>query len=424
MRALLSVWDKGGLVPLAAGLASLEVELVASGGTADALRAAGIAHLDVTAITGSPEMLSGRVKTLHPAVHGGILADRDVPEHVADLAAQGIAPIDLVVCNLYPFSSNPSIELIDVGGPTMLRAAAKNHAHVGVVVDPADYDGGLDELRRDGMLSQATTARLARKAFAHTAAYDAAIVAWFDELGASEGLLPETVHLTLERAQGLRYGENPHQRGALYRVAGRDSFWDAMHQHAGTELSSLNLFAAAAAWGLAHELASDSALCASVIVKHANACGAAVAVNLAESYRRALAADELSAFGGVVAVAGTIDEEVATAIGGGPQADVVIARELTDGAREMLVARRKATRLLTAPAPEPPTLSLRTIGDAVLVQDPDVFVRPPAVWDVATTRAPTPAEQAALVLAWRVCGRTSSNAIVIARGGMTDRKSV
>jgi phosphoribosylaminoimidazolecarboxamide formyltransferase/IMP cyclohydrolase len=232
------------------------------------------------------------------------------------------------------------------------------------------------------------------------------------------GALPETVHLTLVRAQALRYGENPHQRGARYRVEGRESFWDAVHQHAGTELSYLNLFDADAAWRLAHELAADSALSAAVIVKHANACGAAVAADVAEAFRRALSADETSAFGGVIAIAGEIDERVASAIAGGPQADVVIARGLSDAAREMLVARRKSTRLLTAPAPEDPTLSLRTIGDAVLLQDPDRFVRPPALWEVATARAPSPSELADLLIAWRVCGRTSSNAIVLAKDGM------
>ena len=418
MRALLSVYDKEGLVELARGLDAMGVELVASGGTASALADARIAHLDVAEVTGSPEMLSGRVKTLHPALHGGILADRDQPTHLADLAAQGITPIDLVVCNLYPFRSNPSIELIDVGGPTMVRAAAKNHAHVGIVVDPADYPAVLSELAEHGALRTATKVALARKAFAHTAAYDAAIVTWFDSELAATGELPASVHLTLERAETLRYGENPHQRGARYRVEGRPTFWDGARQHAGKSLSYLNLFDADAAWRLAHELAADSELVAAVIVKHANACGAAVAADVTEAFRRALAADETSAFGGVIAIAGTIDGRVAEAIAGGPQADVVIARALTDDARELLVARRKATRLLTADAPEDATMSLRTIGDAVLLQDPDRFERAPELWETATRREPSAKELADLIVAWRVCGRTSSNAIVLAKEGV------
>ncbi|MGH9047137.1 MAG: bifunctional phosphoribosylaminoimidazolecarboxamide formyltransferase/IMP cyclohydrolase, partial [Acidimicrobiales bacterium] len=214
MRALLSVYDKEGLTDLAKGLADLGWELIASGNTAAALRDARIAHRTVSDVTGAPEILSGRVKTLHPAIHGGILADRSVPGHMAELEVQGIVPIDLVISNLYPFSSDPSVELIDIGGPTMVRAAAKNFAHVGVVTSPADYPELLDELRRDERLSERTRRRLARAAFAHTAAYDAAIVTWLDD----GEQLPPTLHLTLERAQVLRYGENPHQHGARYRV--------------------------------------------------------------------------------------------------------------------------------------------------------------------------------------------------------------
>jgi phosphoribosylaminoimidazolecarboxamide formyltransferase / IMP cyclohydrolase len=416
MRALLSVYDKRGLVELARGLTGLHFELVASGGTARALDEAGVAHVEVAELTGSPEMLSGRVKTLHPRLHGGILADLDDPAHVQDLATQGIAPIDLVVCNLYPFRSDPSIELIDIGGPTMVRAAAKNHAHVGVLVDPDDYPAVLEELTR-GPLTDATRMRLARKAFAHTAAYDAAIVAWLDADVLGDDGLPETVHLTLTRAQSLRYGENPHQRGARYAVEGRPTHWDTARQLAGTELSYLNLFDADAAWRLAHELADDTGRPAAVLVKHANACGAAVADDVVDAFERALACDEVSAFGGIFALTGVIDEAVAAAIAAGPQADVVVAREVTDAARDLLVARRKATRLLAMAPPSPATVSLRTIGDAVLVQDPDEFHRAPDAWELATTRAPTDAEQLDLRVAWRVCGRTSSNAIVLANDG-------
>ena len=276
MRALLSVYDKKGLVELAQGLSDLGWELVASGNTSATLSEAGIAHIEVADVTGSPEMLGGRVKTLHPKIHGGILADRSKPEHLADLEANGIDAIDLVVSNLYPFSSDPSIELIDVGGPTMVRAAAKNHEHVGIVTSPDDYPAVLEELRASGSLSAATRRRLARAAFAHTAAYDAAIVAWLDaggptpvsdldgateadaEEAALSAVLPPTLHLSLERTEVLRYGENPHQRGSRYRISGSASWWDDMVQLAGNPLSYLNLFDGDAAWRLVHELAADA----------------------------------------------------------------------------------------------------------------------------------------------------------------------
>ncbi|HUC05232.1 MAG TPA: bifunctional phosphoribosylaminoimidazolecarboxamide formyltransferase/IMP cyclohydrolase PurH, partial [Acidimicrobiales bacterium] len=288
MRALLSVYDKEGLVDLARGLDELGWELVASGNTSSALAGAGIAHVQVAEVTGSPEMLGGRVKTLHPKIHGGILADRDQAGHRADLEANDITPIDLVVSNLYPFSSEPSIELIDIGGPAMVRAAAKNHAHVGIVTSPADYPVVLEELRAKGSLSDDTRRRLARAAFAHTAGYDAAIVAWFDSEGdPADVLLPPTLHLTLERSVVSRYGENPHQRGARYRTRGEESWWDGMEQHGGNELSYLNMFDGDAAWRLVHELAADAAGSAGAggteavaIIKHANACGASVAPDL------------------------------------------------------------------------------------------------------------------------------------------------
>jgi len=413
MRALLSVYDKEGLAELGAGLADLGWELLASGNTAAALADAGIAHRAVSDVTGAPEILGGRVKTLHPAIHGGILADRSVPGHVADLEAQGIEPIDLVVCNLYPFSSDPSVELIDVGGPTMVRAAAKNFAHVGVVVSPAEYPGVLDELRTRGALSDDTRRRLARAAFAHTAAYDAAIVGWLDD-GAG---LPETLHLTLERAEILRYGENPHQHGARYRVAGRATWWDAMEQHAGAALSYLNIFDTDAAWRLVHELAADGGGPSVAIIKHANPCGAAVAADLAEAYRLALDCDPTSAFGGVVAIGGPIDADLAEVIAAGPQADVIVATAIDQAARERLVTRRKATRLLSAPAPEAAGPQVRTIGNSALVQEADSLLARLSDWQVVTKTQPTEEQWRDLVLAWRVCARTSSNAIVVVTGG-------
>ncbi len=421
MRALLSVWDKEGLVDLARGLDELGWDLVASGNTSAALAGAGLAHLQVAEVTGSPEMLGGRVKTLHPRIHGGILADRSVPGHLDDLAAQGIEPIDLVVSNLYPFSSDPSVELIDIGGPAMVRAAAKNFAHVGVVTSPADYPSVLAELRRDGALSPATRHRLARAAFAHVAAYDAAIVAWLDSpAGGGEGeLLAPTLHLTLERADTLRYGENPHQSAARYRLRGRPAFWDAVVQHGGTGLSYLNLFDTDAAWRLVHELSADAGGRPAVaIIKHANACGAAVAGDLVTAFEGALSCDPLSAFGGIVAVSGHVDAAVAAAVAAGPQADVIVAPGYDDEALAQLAARRKATRLLSAPPPEPLVLSLRTFGATALVQGSDDFRTTRSDWQVVTKQAPTEAQWEDLVMAWRVCGRTTSNAIAVVNGGL------
>ncbi len=412
MRALLSVFDKTGIVELAAGLRGLGWDLVASGNTSDALAGAGVVHVQVAAVTGFPEMLGGRVKTLHPRIHGGILADRSVSEHLADLDAQGIEPIDLVVCNLYPFGSSPSIETIDIGGPAMVRAAAKNHAYVAVVTSPDEYGPVLSELRAAGALSDATRRRLARSAFAHTAAYDAAIVSWLD----GDDPLPPTLHLTLERAEICRYGENPHQHGARYRSG--PSWWDAAVQHGGAALSYLNVFDADAAWRLAHEVAADAGGgLVAVIVKHANPCGVAVADDLLTAYARALDGDPVSAFGGIVALSGEVGDEVAEAIAQGPQADVVVAPGYTPGAIERLAARRKATRILSAPAPEEAGRQVRTLGAAALVQDADTFAASRERWQVATAREPTEEEWADLVLAWRLCARTMSNAIVLVAGG-------
>ncbi|MBW4029448.1 MAG: bifunctional phosphoribosylaminoimidazolecarboxamide formyltransferase/IMP cyclohydrolase [Acidobacteria bacterium] len=426
MRALLSVWDKTGLLDFARGLASLEIELVASGGTARALADAGIAHLDVAEVTGFPEMLDGRVKTLHPRIHGGILANRAEPSHLAALGSHDIVAIDLVVCNLYPFASDPSIELIDVGGPTMVRAAAKNHHHVGVVTSPGQYGVVLEELRASGGLCDATRHELARAAFAHTAAYDAEIVAWMDRGGAigpapdaTDEVVPSTLHLTLERADVVRYGENPHQIGARYRVAGTSPWWDGVVKHAGSALSYLNLFDADAAWRLVHELATDApGLAAVAIIKHANASGAAVAETLHDAFARALEADPQSAFGGIVAVGGEVDNDLATLIAAGPQADVIIASSFRDDALATLVARRKATRLLSAPAPEPLGRSIRTFGNTALVQNADELVVPVGQWRCVSERQPTPEQLRDLALAWRVCARTTSNAIVLARDGV------
>jgi phosphoribosylaminoimidazolecarboxamide formyltransferase/IMP cyclohydrolase len=360
-------------------------------------------------------MLGGRVKTLHPAIHGGILADRDRPEHVADLLAQNIAAIGLVVCNLYPFTSDPSIEMIDIGGPTMVRAAAKNHAHVGVVVDPAEYPAVLEELAREGLLSPETRRRLARAAFAHTAAYDAAIVSWLDG-GAHDApaALPRTLELRLERAQDLRYGENPHQQGARYRQIGSHSWWDDVVQHAGLPLSYLNLFDAAAAWRLVHELGPKPAV---AIIKHANPCGAAVAGDLATAYQLAYECDEKSAFGGIVALNRPIDEATASAMVAAAQADVVIAPGYASGTLDALVGKRKNTRLLQAPPPGDEALHVRQISGGFLVQEPYRFAATRADWRVVTKVAPTEEQWADTELAWKLAGYTKSNAVVLVAGG-------
>jgi len=415
VRALLSVYDKTGLVDFARGLSRLGWELVSSGGTAAALTEAGVACTPVEQVTGSPEMLGGRVKTLHPAIHGGILADRDRPEHLADLLAQNIAAIGLVVCNLYPFRSDPSVEMIDIGGPTMVRAAAKNHAHVGVIVDPDEYPVVLEELAREGLLGPDTRRRLARAAFAHTAAYDAAIVAWLD--GPDEPGLPATLDLRLERAGDLRYGENPHQQGARYRRLGTSSWWDDVVQHAGLPLSYLNLFDAAAAWQLVHDLGSSSGTPAVAIIKHANPCGAAVADDLATAYRLAYEADEKSAFGGIVALNRPVDEATAAAMVAAAQADVVIAPGYEPGTVEALVGRRKNTRLLQAPPPGEEPLHVRQISGGFLVQEPYRFAATRADWRVVTRLAPTEEQWADAELAWKLAGWTKSNAVVLVAGG-------
>ena len=409
MRALISVHDKTGVVDLARGLVDLGWEIVSSGGTSKALEDAGVPVTSVESITASPEMLGGRVKTLHPKIHGGILADRSKPEHMGDLEAQGIEPIDLVVCNLYPFRSSPSIEMIDVGGPTMVRAAAKNHAHVGVVVDPSDYGQVLDELRESGSLSAETRRRLARAAFAHTAAYDAAVVTWFDE----GDVLPPSIHLALERAQDLRYGENPHQRGARYREVGRTGWWDGMVQHGGKDLSYLNLYDTEAAWRLVHSLGEGPGV---AIIKHANPCGVAVADDITTAYVRANECDPMSAFGGIVAVNRPVPVSLAEALA--PVfTEVVVAPAYEPGALEVLTAR-KNLRVLEAGPPGEERFDMRSIDGGLLVQEPDRFVARRDSWRVVTKAQPTDQNWRDIELAWKVCAWVKSNAIVLVNEGM------
>lgn len=417
--ALLSVFDKSGVVDFGRELADLGWRLVSSGGTASALAAAGIAVTDVADLTGYPAMLGHRVVTLHPKVHGGILADRSDPTHVADLATYEIDAIDLVVVNLYPFRSNPSIDLIDVGGPTMVRGAAKNHGSVGVVTDPSQYPVVLAELRAAGSLSAATRRSLARAAFAHTAAYDAAIVGWFDEVdretaGADADPLPPTLHLALERAQDLRYGENPHQVGARYRTMGvaAPSWWDTAVQHGGKELSYLNLYDAEAAWRLAWSLGVGPA---AVVIKHANPCGAAVADDVTAAYVAANAADPVSAFGGIVAVNRPLPVSLAEALA--PVfTEVVIAPSYEPGALEVLTAK-KNLRVLEATRPSDDALNVRSIDGGLLVQTSDRVGWDRAGFRVVTRRSPTEAEWRDLEVAWRVCASVTSNTIVLVKDG-------
>jgi phosphoribosylaminoimidazolecarboxamide formyltransferase/IMP cyclohydrolase len=411
VRALLSVYDKTGIVEFARALHELGCDLVSSGGTAKAVADAAIPVTDIADLTGVPAILGHRVVTLHPKIHGGILADTDDPLHRADMEQYGIEPIDLVVVNAYPFSSDQSTELIDIGGPTMIRAAAKNRARVGVVTSPSQYDRVLDDLREHGELTDETRHSLARDAFAFTSAYDAAVVRWLD--GGEP--LAETIHLSLERVQQLRYGENPHQRGARYREIGTHSWWDDVVQHSGMALSYLNLYDASAAWELAHDLGDQPTV---AIIKHANPCGVAIAADLASAYRRAYECDERSAFGGIVALNRSVDRATADHMIAAAQADVVIAPGYDQGVVEALRARRKNTRLLESPLPTSASLDIRQISGGFLVQDPHHFASTRDDWQVVTKVAPTDAQWRDAEVAWRVCGHVKSNSIVLVKDGV------
>lgn len=409
--ALLSVYDKTGIVELATVLHDAGWRVISSGGTARAVAEAGLPVTDIAELTGLPAILDHRVVTLHPRVHGGLLADPTSPTHRADMAAHGIEPIDLVVVNLYPFAAEPSIDLIDIGGPAMVRAAAKNHVHVGVVVDPADYAAVADEIRTAGTLSAATRRRLARRAFSVIAAYDAQIASWFEQADTPDDELPESLHLSLERAQSLRYGENPHQQGARYRAAGARSWWDDAVQHNGKELSYLNLYDTEAAWSLVNRF--DRPAC--VIVKHANPCGVAVADTIAEAYARAHDCDPVSAFGGIVALNRPVPVEVALALA--PVfTEVVVAPELATEALAVFTAKPNL-RVISGPAPYGSALELRGIDGGLLVQQRDTVSLDRSSWRVVTSAQPTERQWNDLVVAWQVCAAVSSNAIVFVNDG-------
>jgi len=420
-RALISVADKSSLVELGGELRSLGVSLVSSGTTARTLQEAGLDVMPVADVTGFPEMLDGRVKTLHPRIHAGILADRRLPEHERQLEEHGIEPFDLVVSNLYPFRETVAsgavfddvIENIDIGGPTLVRAAAKNFESVAIVVRPERYAGLLDELRRERGLSRETRLALAEEAFAHTASYDVAIADWFAGRDAGD-TLPRFVGLAYDKASELRYGENPHQRGALYSTAGGPGPFGGAEVLQGKEMSFNNWLDLDAAAGLAADLGDASC----VIVKHNNPCGAAIAPTLGEAYRRAFASDEVSAFGGIVAFAAEVDGDAARAMEE-VFTEVVVAPAYTDEAGDRF-GRRENLRVVRAPLLMRPDLDVRPMPGGALVQDTDRIVEGREEMKVVSGREPTEAEWRDLLFAWTVAARVKSNAIVFA----SDRATV
>ena len=425
-RALLSVSDKTGLIELAQALSRHGVELVSTGGTATALRAAGLAVRDVSDLTGFPEMMDGRVKTLHPVVHGGLLAVRDDPTHVSAMESHGIGPIDMVVVNLYPFAATVAkgaerpevIENIDIGGPSMVRSAAKNHASVAVVTDPADYPAIIAELDASGGTSLDTRRRLAAKAFAATAEYDAMIASWFAFADQGEAF-PARLSVPFRRAQSLRYGENPHQAAALYVPAFAAGATVADHrQLQGKELSYNNLNDADAALELVSEFRDGPPTV--VIVKHANPCGVASADTLVEAYEAALACDSVSAFGGIIAVNRPLDRATAEAISG-IFTEVVAAPDADEDATAVFAKKKNLRLILTGPVPDAarPGVTLKTIAGGALVQFRDGGRLSDDMLKVVTKRAPTPQELADAKFAWMVAKHVKSNAIVYAKGGST-----
>jgi phosphoribosylaminoimidazolecarboxamide formyltransferase / IMP cyclohydrolase len=424
-RALVSVSDKTGLADFARSLAGMGVELISTGGTAAALRADGLAVKDVADLTGFPEILDGRVKTLHPKIHGGLLAVRGNAKHEAQAAEHAIAPIDLLVVNLYPFEATVAkgapydecIENIDIGGPAMIRAAAKNHGSVTVIVEPDDYTGVLEEMQaNDGATTLELRQHLAAKAFARTGAYDAAVSGWFaSRLGEDE---PEWRAFGGRRSHALRYGENPHQSAAFY-VSGNARFGVATAvQHQGKELSYNNLNDTDAAFELVAELGTEGPAVA--IIKHANPCGAALAGSLKEAYLKALACDPVSAYGGIVALNGTLDAAAAAEIVK-IFTEVVIAPEATADAKAIFSAKKNLRLLTTGGVPDPrePGVMVRSLAGGLLVQSRDSGVVGMSDLKVVSKRAPTRQELADLLFAFKVAKHVKSNAIVYAKDGAT-----
>jgi phosphoribosylaminoimidazolecarboxamide formyltransferase / IMP cyclohydrolase len=439
-RAILSVTDKTGLVEFACKLSALKIELISTGGTAKLLRESGIAVKDISDLTGFPEMLDGRVKTLHPKVHGGILHRREDPKHVAAVAEHGIAPIDMVVVNLYAFEKTAAkpgvafeelIENIDIGGPSMIRSAAKNFQDVAIVTSPADYEAIAGELERENAtLSLATKWRLAQKAFATTAAYDSAIASTLERISnpganaelraagqpraavpTSTEIFPSVLRLSLQKVLDLRYGENPHQKAAMYSDGSNAGVANG-RQLQGKELSYNNIVDLQAAWDLAQEF--DEPVCA--IIKHTNPCGTATGKSLAEAYKLALECDPVSAFGGVIGVNRVIDGEVAEEMH--KLFLEVIAAPGFDEAAKTKFASKKNLRLVEVTASNQ-KWTLKNVSGGMLLQDVDMRPLQEVDLKVVTQRAPTPEETRAMLFAWKVCKHVKSNAIVYARDGQT-----
>jgi phosphoribosylaminoimidazolecarboxamide formyltransferase/IMP cyclohydrolase len=409
-RALVSVSDKTGLVEFVRELHALGIEIISTDGTARSLREAGVPVVDVSNYTGFAEMMDGRVKTLHPKIHGGLLYMRGNPEHEAAAAAHGIKPIDLVAVNLYPFEQSPSIENIDIGGPSMLRSAAKNHASVTVVVYPADYPHVLRDLKEHGGNTCAMFRwKLAVKAFDTTARYDAAIAGYLHAermkaKGEPAGL-PDTLHLSLKMAQDLRYGENPHQRAAFYG--------EPFGQLHGKELSYNNILDLTAAAELVTEFEDPTV----AIIKHTNPCGVGSAPNLRQAWDLAYATDRQAPFGGVIAVNRSLDAGIAEA-SAEIFSEVIVAPDFQPDALAILQTK-KNLRLIRLPTPSPPLPALRSVAGGVLVQERDTRLVSAADLKVVTKREPTQAERHAMLFAWRVVKHVKSNAIVFAAEGRT-----
>ncbi len=427
-RAILSVTDKTGLVDFARKLSALGIELVSTGGTAKLLRDSGITVKDISDLTGFPEMLDGRVKTLHPKVHGGILHRREDPKHVAAVKEHGIAPIDMVVVNLYAFEKTAEkpgvhfeelIENIDIGGPSMIRSAAKNFQDVAIVTSPADYDSIASELQSNGgALSKETKWRLAQKAFATTAAYDSAIASTLERVSSDDfkvhseqTTFPAMLRVSFHKTADLRYGENPHQKAAMYSDGSGKGVANA-RQLQGKELSYNNIVDLQAAWDLAQEF--DEPVCA--IIKHTNPCGTATGKTLAEAYKRALECDPVSAFGGVIGVNRPVDlaaaEEMHKLF-----LEVIAAPSFDEDARAKFATKRNLRLVEVVPANQ--KWVLKNVSGGMLVQDNDTRVLADSDLKVVTKRPPTPEETRALLFAWKVCKHVKSNAIVYSRDGQT-----
>ena len=419
-RALISVSDKRGIEDFARRLSAMGFEIISTGGTARTLTEAGVRVVPVSEVTGAPEILGGRVKTLHPKIHGGILADLGDPDHVEQLVEQDIGPIDLVCINLYPFEETVAggapekevIEQIDIGGPAMLRAAAKNFGSVIVVPSPEVYEEVLAALESEGQVPEETRRRLALAAFRRTAEYDAAISGWFSEQ--AEGF-PERRTVRYERVSGLRYGENPHQAAAYYAEVGAEHLMSGVEILQGREISFNNLYDLDAARTLLADL-SDLGTPAAVIVKHANPCGAAVGDSLMDAYRKALASDPQSAFGGIVALSGEVDGDLAAEISS-IFTEILVAPGFTEKAREIL-ATKPNVRVLVAGLLDRPAISSKYVTGGVLLQASDA-VEDDSEYRVVTETRPSQQQMGDLIFAWRVARVVKSNAIVLARDGAT-----